>query len=76
MRGPSPPAIGKTTDRLRRLREESVAQVDAHHLDLGVVVESVRAQLAAQTGLLVATERALVVEEVVVVDPDGTGWTC
>lgn len=40
-------------------------------LDLGVVVQSVGAELTAQTGLLEATEGSLVGDHVVVVDPDG-----
>lgn len=42
-------------------------------LNLGVVLQGVRSQLAADTGLLEATERSLVGDQVVVVDPDGTG---
>jgi hypothetical protein len=41
-------------------------------LDLSVVLESVRAELTAETGLLEATEGGLVGDHVVVVDPDGT----
>ena len=43
-----------------------------NRLDLGVVVQSVRTELTAQTGLLEATERSLVGDHVVVVDPDST----
>ena len=42
-------------------------------LDLSVVLQSVRAELTAQTGGLEATEGSLVGDHVVVVDPDGTG---
>lgn len=42
-------------------------------LDLGVVLQGVRAQLAANTGLLEPTKGSLVGDHVVVVDPDGTG---
>lgn len=42
-------------------------------LDLGVVLQGVRSQLAADTGLLETTKRSLVGNHVVVVDPDGTG---
>lgn len=41
-------------------------------LDLGVVLQSVGAELTAQTGLLEATEGSLVGDHVVAVDPDGT----
>lgn len=43
-----------------------------HRLDLGVVLQGVGAELAADTGLLEATERCLVGDQVVAVDPDGT----
>lgn len=42
-------------------------------LNLGVVVQSIFAQLTADTRLLVTTEWHLVGESVVAVDPDGTG---
>jgi len=42
-------------------------------LDLGVVFQSVGAELAAHAGLLEAAEGSLVVDQVVVVDPYGTG---
>lgn len=41
-------------------------------LDLGVVLQGVRAELTANTRLLVATKRSLVGDQVVIVDPDGT----
>lgn len=41
-------------------------------LDVGVVCQSVFAQLAADTALLVATERNLVVKLVILVHPNGT----
>ena len=41
-------------------------------LDLGVVLQSIRAKLTANTGLLEATEWCLVGDHVVVVHPDGT----
>lgn len=44
-----------------------------HSLDLGVVIQSVGAELPADTGLLEATEGSLVGNQVVVVDPHGTG---
>lgn len=55
-----------------RSAKQSLAQVDANRLDLGVVLQRIRAQLAAKARLLVATEGRLVVDHVVVVDPDGT----
>lgn len=41
-------------------------------LDLSVVLQSIRAELTAETGLLEATEGSLVGDHVVVVDPNGT----
>lgn len=41
-------------------------------LNLGVVLQGVRAELTAQTRGLVTTEGSLVGDQVVVVDPDGT----
>lgn len=55
------------------LSEQSITQTVVDGLDLSVVLQSVRAELTAQTGLLEATEGSLVVNHVVVVDPDGTG---
>lgn len=55
------------------LTEESVAQTVVDGLDLSVVLQSVGAELTANTGGLEATEWSLVGEHVVVVDPDGTG---
>ena len=52
--------------------EESVAQTVVHGLDLGVVLEGVRAELAADTGLLESSEGNLVLDQVVAVDPDGS----
>ena len=43
-----------------------------HSLDLSVVVQRIRAELTADTGLLVATEGSLPRDEVIVVDPDGS----
>lgn len=54
------------------LSENSIGKTDADSLDLGVVLQGIRAQLAAQARLLVTTEGNLVVEHVVVVDPDGS----
>lgn len=42
-------------------------------LDLSIVVQSVGAELTAQTGLLITTEGSLAEDHIVVVDPDGTG---
>jgi hypothetical protein len=55
------------------LSEQSIAQTVVDGLDLSVVLQSVGAELTAQTGLLEATEGSLVGDHVVVVDPDGTG---
>lgn len=44
-----------------------------HGLNLGVVLQGVRAELTADTGLLEATEGSLVGDHVVTVNPDGTG---
>lgn len=44
-----------------------------HRLDLGVVLQGVGAQLTAKTGGLETTEGSLVRDQVVAVDPDGTG---
>lgn len=54
------------------LTEESIAQTVVDGLDLGVVLQSVGAELTANTGGLEATEGSLVGKQVVVVDPDGT----
>lgn len=48
------------------------ADTDTNGLHLGVVVESVRAQLATHAGLFEAAKRHLVVEGVVIVDPHRT----
>jgi hypothetical protein len=42
-------------------------------LDLSIVLQSVGAELTAQTGLLITTEGSLGEDHIVVVDPDGTG---
>lgn len=52
--------------------EESIAQTVVDGLDLGVVLKGVRAELAADTGLLETSEGNLVGEHVVAVDPDGS----
>jgi hypothetical protein len=54
------------------LAEKSVSQMNADGLDLGVVVEGIRAKLTTKAGFLVASEGSLVVDDIVVVDPDGT----
>ena len=46
---------------------------DGHRLELGVVVERLLAQLAADAARLEAAERGGGVEDVVAVDPDGPG---
>jgi hypothetical protein len=53
--------------------EQSITKAVVHGLDLGVVVQSVRPKLTAETGLLEATEGSLVGDHVVAVNPDGTG---
>jgi hypothetical protein len=53
--------------------EQSITKAVVHGLDLGVVIQGVRAELTAETGLLEATEGSLVRDHVVAVDPDGTG---
>ena len=55
-----------------RLSEQRISQAVVHRLDLGVVLQGVGAELAADTGLLEATEWGLVGDQVVVVDPHGT----
>jgi hypothetical protein len=55
-----------------RLTEEHITEVDRHGLGLAVVVQRRLTKLAADTALLVATERKLPVDRVVCVDPDGT----
>lgn len=42
-------------------------------LDLGVVLQGVRSQLAADTGLFETTKGSLVGDHVIAVDPDGSG---
>ena len=46
---------------------------DVDVLDLGVLLESPHAELAANTALLVAAERRLITEDVVIVDPHRPG---
>lgn len=48
-----------------------LGEVNADSLDFRVVLESIRSQLSAHARLLEAAERHLVVEGVVVVDPNG-----
>lgn len=52
--------------------EERIAQTVVDGLDLGVVLKGVRAELAANTGLLESSEGNLVGEHVVAVDPDSS----
>ena len=59
------------TKGLSILREQSVAQTVVHSLDLGVVLQRVRAEFSADSRLLEPTEGGLVGDQVVVVDPDG-----
>jgi hypothetical protein len=54
------------------LTEESIAETDGHRLGLCVVGERSLSEFSANAGLLVATEGHLLVEHVVLVDPDGT----
>lgn len=56
----------------KSLAEQGVAKTVVHRLDLGIVLQSVGAELAADTRLLEATEGGLVGDQVVAVDPDGT----
>src|SRR6478752_3478052 len=49
------------------------AGIDVDVLDLAVGVVSLGAELTSDAGLLVATERTLRADQVVVVDPDGAG---
>ena len=56
----------------RCLTEQRVTESDADRLGVGVVLESSLAKLATDTRLLVSTEGQLVVDHVVLVDPDGT----
>ena len=53
--------------------EQSIAKTVVNGLDLGVVLQGVRAELTAKTGLLEATEGSLVGDHVVAVNPNGTG---
>ena len=57
----------------RALTKQSVAEADGHRLGLGVVRERSFAKLSPDARLLVSTEGELVVQHVVLVDPDGTG---
>jgi hypothetical protein len=54
----------------QNLTKERIAQTDRHGLVLNVVIQSVLAQFTTNARLLEATERKLVVESVVRVDPD------
>src|SRR5439155_22471369 len=61
--------------RLREQHVEGVAvqslrEIDVHVLGLGVLVERVRAELAAEAALLVAAERQGRIDRVPAVDPD------
>jgi hypothetical protein len=58
-----------------RLTEEGVTETNADSLGLSVVGKRVLAELTADTGLLVATERHLVVDGVEVLGVDGGGET-
>src|SRR5215469_1393289 len=53
--------------------ETDELQTDDDRLDLGVVLQDFVSHLAAPARLLVATERERRVEDVVAVDPDGSG---
>merc|ERR1712232_1207403 len=64
--------ISRPETQTPSLTKQSIAETDADSLRLSVVSQSVLAQLAADTGLLVAAEGQLV-EGVVGVDPDGAG---
>ena len=65
--------ISRPETQTPSLTKQSIAETDADSLRLSVVSQSVLAQLAADTGLLVAAEGQLVVKGVVGVDPDGAG---
>lgn len=54
------------------LTKQSIAQTVVDGLDLGVVLQGIRAKLTADTRRLVTTKRSLIGDEVVVVDPHGT----
>lgn len=62
----------KKCRQIHRQRKESLllSNTDPNRLNLRVVVQSIRTQLATQPGLLEATKRHLVVECIVAVDPD------
>ena len=53
--------------------KQSTSETDVDSLGVEVVVERRLTEFTADTGLLVTTERQLVVKHVVAVDPDGTG---
>jgi hypothetical protein len=48
-------------------------QIDVNMLDFCVFIESVASHFAAKTALPIPTKRCVRVENVVLVDPDGTG---
>lgn len=62
----------KDCRQIHRQRKQSLllSNTDPDRLNLRVVVQSIRTQLATQPGLLETTKRHLVVECVVAVDPD------
>lgn len=55
------------------LTKESITQADGYRLGLSVVCKCGLAEFSSDTRLLVATEWDLVVQHVVLVNPDGTG---
>src|SRR4051812_48250361 len=77
-RRPSPPAPlpegeGRKKCRVKGHPASGSVERDGHGLQLGVVVEGLLAQLAADAGHLEAAEGGGGVEDVVAVDPDGAG---
>jgi hypothetical protein len=58
---------------IMNLTEKSITSADTDRLGLCVVCERILAEFSADTALLEATEWQLVVQHVVLVDPDGAG---
>lgn len=62
----------KSSSGINFLTKQSIAQTVVDGLDLGVVLQGVRAEFTADTRALEASEGSLVRDQVVVVDPHST----